>query len=109
MIEYEVNLEIDPAIEADYLPWLLEHIEQMLALPDFIDAGLNRILEPIAHDRIGYCVRYRLEDRQALDHYLDEHAARMRELGVRRFGDRVRAERRVLAAIPFAPDDCRKG
>lgn len=109
MIEYEVNLEIDAAIDAEYLPWLLEHIDQMLALPGFIDAGLKRILEPVAPGRIGYCVRYRLRDREALEVYLGAHAARMRELGVQRFGDRLRAERRVLVTVPNAPGDRSQG
>jgi hypothetical protein len=39
-----------------------------------------------------------LADRAALDAYLREHAARMRQAGIDRFGDRFRATRRILDA-----------
>ena len=44
-------------------------------------------------------VHYRLIDEAALQRYLAEHAPRMREEGMRRFGDAFTATRRVLAAI----------
>jgi hypothetical protein len=40
-----------------------------------------------------------LRDRAALDDYLREHAPRMRAEGIARFGDRFRAERRVLVPL----------
>jgi uncharacterized protein DUF4286 len=42
-------------------------------------------------------VHYRLVDEAALARYFAEHAAGMREAGVRRFGDAFTATRRVLA------------
>jgi hypothetical protein len=41
-------------------------------------------------------VQYALVDLTALDGYLREHAPRLRAEGVARFGDRVRAQRRIL-------------
>jgi len=101
MLIYEVNLDIARALRGDYLPWLREHVTQMLALPGFVDAC---ILEADSEDdaRVAYCVQYRLQDRAALDAYLALHSERMRGDGLRRFGDRVRASRRVLQ--PLAND-----
>ena len=97
LICYEVNLEIDAAIEADYRIWLRAHIEEMLALPGFVSAQWFDVLEPTpAAGRIALCVQYFLRDAQALQAYFDQHAARMREDGVARFGDRFSASRRVL-------------
>ena len=49
----------------------------------------------------AFCVQYRLRDAAALEHYLQEHAPRMRADGEARFGGRFSASRRILQ--PFAP------
>ena len=99
---YEVNIDLDAAIEADYRGWLREHVAQILALPGFIDAQVFDVAEPPpAAGRVALCVQYRLRDAAALQDYFDQHAARLRGDGVARFGDNFRATRRVLR--PAAP------
>jgi hypothetical protein len=49
------------------------------------------------------CCHYRLRDADALDAYLREHAASMREDGLRRFGDGFIAERRILQVLADYP------
>lgn len=95
-VVYEVNLDLDQAIAEDYRGWLRQHVAQMLALPGFVSAQVFDVLEPISEGRVAYCVQYRLRDAAALADYLREHAARMREQGTARFGDRFHASRRVL-------------
>ncbi len=97
MIVYEVNLFVQRAIEAPYRAWLEEHIRAILALPGFIDAqAYERSDPPGAPEELVLCLHYRLQDQAALDAYFRDHAARLRADGVDRFGDRFRAERRVL-------------
>ena len=97
---YEVDLEIDSAIAAEYREWLRDHIAEMLALPGFTGARAYEVMEPApSAGCIRLCLQYRLRDREALDAYLREHAPRMRADGVARFGDRFRAQRRVLSAL----------
>ena len=92
---YEVTLDIraDAAVEFD--AWLKDHVRAMLALPGFHDA---RILKPDAAEpgTERRVVQYTLGSRTELDQYLAEHAPRMREDGVKRFGDKMKASRRVL-------------
>jgi len=95
---YEVTLHAQAAIADAYLAWLRVHIAEMVALPYFESAELCA-LETAATDECSWCVRYRLRDRAALDDYLREHAPRMRAEGIARFGDRFRAERRVLVPL----------
>ena len=97
---YEVDLEVDNAIAADYRAWLRGHVAEMLELPGFTGARTYEVVEPVpSAGCIRLCVQYRLRDRDALDAYLREHAPRMRADGVARFGDRFRAQRRVLTAL----------
>ena len=64
---YEVNLDIDAGIAAEYRSWLHAHVAQMLALPGFIDAQLHDVVDPApAAGRIVICTRYRLRDAAAL-------------------------------------------
>lgn len=93
---YEVNLDVDAALAAEYRAWLREHVAQMLALPGFVSARTFEVVDPPAPGRLCLCVHYRLRDAAALQAYFEQHAARMRGDGAARFGDRVRASRRVL-------------
>lgn len=100
MVVYEVNLELDAAIRADYLAWLHAHVAEICALPGFTGAQLFEVAEPApTAGRVSLCVQYRLVDAAALEAYLREHAPRLRADGIARFGDRVRAQRRVLHAL----------
>lgn len=94
-IVYEVNLEVDAGIAAAYRDWLADHVREMLGLPGFISAEIFDE-EINAGTTQRWCVHYRLRDRAALQAYFDQHAARMRADGLRRFGDRFRANRRIL-------------
>jgi hypothetical protein len=95
---YEVTLHAKTEIADAYLAWLREHIAQMLALPGFESAELDALIDESPAER-GWCVRYRLRDRAALDAYLRAHAARMRADGIARFGDAFRAQRRVMTPL----------
>jgi hypothetical protein len=98
-IVYEVDLELETAIAAEYRAWLDAHVPQLLALPGFVSAEVFEVFEPVAAGRAGLCVQYRLRDAAALENYLREHAPRMRAEGLARFGERFRASRRVLRAV----------
>jgi len=99
-VVYEVSLEVDAAIGAEYLDWLRAHIDEICALPGFLGAQWFRMQEPAAADgRCGLCVQYRLRDRAALDDYLRDHAPRLRADGVARFGGRFQASRRILQPL----------
>ncbi|HEX2667306.1 MAG TPA: DUF4286 family protein [Gammaproteobacteria bacterium] len=104
---YEVTLDIESGAAPEFDPWLKQHVREMLALPGFRDA---RILKPEgaeagAERRV---VQYTLGSRAELDRYLDEHAPRMRAEGTQRFGEKLKASRRVFdldagTALPALP------
>jgi len=97
MVLYEVNVQVDRDIAADYRAWLDAHVGVMLALPGFTGAEVFEVVEtPPDAGHLSLCVHYRLRDQAALDDYLREHATHMRADGIARFGDRFRASRRVL-------------
>lgn len=96
-IVYEVNIDLDAAIEAEYRAWLPGHVDEILALPGFIDARVFDVAEPPpAAGRIAICMQYRLRDAAALQDYFEQHAPRLRGDGIARFGGKFNASRRVL-------------
>ena len=92
---YEVNLSVDPEVADSYAAWLGPHIEEVLAVPGFVAAEWWDV-EADSDGRVRWCVQYRVESREALQAYFDEHAARLRGDGLDRFGGRFEASRRVL-------------
>ncbi len=97
MITYEVNLEVDVHLREDYLAWLQTHVDEMLRFDGFKTAVIEEVIDPAAAPgRFALCVRYRVRDQACLDDYFAQHAARMREDGVARFGDGFKATRRIL-------------
>lgn len=91
---YEVNLVPEPAIEEQFDDWLRDHVREMLGLPGFIDATISRVEQE--DGRAARSVQYELQDRKALEQYLSDQAAGMRQAAIDRFGDRFSATRRIL-------------
>ena len=92
---YEVECQLDPDIVADYDAWLPGHVREVLACPGFHGASIE-IPETPPSERQRRRIRYRVESASALDHYLENHATRLRTETAQRFGTRVYCERRVF-------------
>jgi quinol monooxygenase YgiN len=95
---YEVNLNVEQNIEDEFARWLGKHVAEMISLPGFVGAELARE-ERKDREPAAFSVRYRLENRAALEHYFAEHAERMRGDGVQRFGRQFSATRRILHPV----------
>jgi quinol monooxygenase YgiN len=98
MVVYEVNLHVDADVAGAYRDWLGGHVRAILEIEGFVGATLYE-QEAAPDGRRHFTVHYRLRDRPSLDAYLRDHAARMREEGLARFGSRFSADRRVLVAV----------
>ena len=57
-VVYEVNLDVEAALAADYRAWLHAHVAQMLALPGFESAQVFDVVEPVDAGRVAWCVHY---------------------------------------------------
>jgi hypothetical protein len=105
MIVYEVDVEVDRAIAEAYRAWLTPHVAEIVAMPGFAGATVFERLDPPAPDgRFALCMHYRVRDRASLDAYLRDHAPRLRQDGIARFGGRFDATRRVLEISAETPE-----
>lgn len=91
-ILYEVTIAVAPDVRADYLRWLRPHMDAMLVFDGFESAHMFFN----ADDENEIVCHYVLRDMAAMDAYLAGPAADMRADGVRHFGDKISARRRIL-------------
>lgn len=97
MVIYEVNLTVNNDIFQEYYHWLVPHVEMILQFRGFKKARISK--EKIAEDNISttkLTVQYTLDTEENLDAYLKNHSPAMREDGIKRFGDKFSATRRVF-------------
>jgi hypothetical protein len=94
---YEVNLDAEAGIAGPFDTWLRDHIADMLQFDGFLSAEILDDETVAPEGRIRRIVQYRLRSQAALEAYLRDHAPRMRQQGVEKFGDRYTATRRTLA------------
>ncbi len=91
-ILYEVIIAVAPEVREDYLTWLAPHMDAMLAFDGFHSADWFFNTE----DENEITCHYRLRDMTAMNAYLAGPAQEMRADGVKRFGDKIKAMRRIL-------------
>ena len=99
VVVYEVNLKVENGIFDAYRVWLLEHIEQMLKFDGF--SGYNLSINTEHQGAKLLTVWYYLETMTALDDYLENHSKEMRDDGIKKFGNKFSASRRI-----FKVDKC---
>ena len=101
---YQVDLDIEAEIGADFDAWLAGHVEEMLAIAGFVSAEILADDEPHEYGRLQRTVLYRVANRAALDHYFTHDAERMRSQGNALFDNRFTARRRILSGSRELPD-----
>ncbi len=97
MVIYEVNLAIDDEIYTKFRLWLKEHVTEMLQFPGFMQASIFKPEIDDASVQKKLTIQYQLKNRDDLEKYFSEFAAKMREDGIKRFSDKFSATRRVFA------------
>lgn len=100
MIIYNVTINIDESVHDDWLSWMQKkHINDVLATGKFFKAQLVKVLVEEEMGGITYSVQYFANDKTNLESYYKEDAPRLREEGLRLFGDKMLAFRTELQVI----------
>ena len=99
MIIYKVTVNVDESIHDEWLSWIKDHIPLVLSTGRFIEAKLTRVLVEEEMGGITYSVQYRAKSRKDLDNYYDHFADRLKQDGLKRFGDKALAFRTELEII----------
>jgi len=79
MYIYNVTINIEESVHDDWLKWMQDqHIPEMLATKKFTAAKLTKVLVEETMGGITYSVQYTTKDKETLQKYYDEDAARLR-------------------------------
>ncbi|MCW5517820.1 DUF4286 family protein [Muriicola sp. Z0-33] len=100
MYIYNVTINIEEAAHEQWLVWMKEiHIPDMLALGKFSQARMSKVLVEEDMGGITYSIQYTVKDKATLDRYYKEDAEKMRQDGIKRFGNSFVAFRTELEII----------
>ncbi|EKT3956609.1 DUF4286 family protein [Flavobacterium psychrophilum] len=100
MIIYNVTINIHESVHDQWFSWMQEkHIADVLATGKFTSARMVKVLIEEEMGGITYSVQFTTDNKETLQKYYEEDAPKMREEGLKLFGDKMLAFRTELELI----------
>lgn len=100
MIIYNVTINIHESVHDKWMDWMQsKHISDVLATGKFTAARMVKVLVEEEMGGVTYSIQYTTDCKETLQRYYDEDADRLREEGLRLFGDKMLAFRTELELI----------
>jgi hypothetical protein len=100
MILYNVTVNIENELSADWVKWMKEvHIPEVMATGSFLEYKMFRIMHEEEGGGISYCVQYFASSMNELMDYQQKFAPALQAKTKERYKDRFVAFRTVLELI----------
>ena len=100
MIIYNVTINIHESVHDQWFSWMqTKHIADVLATGKFTSARMVKVLIEEEMGGVTYSIQFTTDSKETLEKYYQEDAPRMREEGLRLFGDKMLAFRTELEVI----------
>lgn len=100
MIIYNVTINIDDSVHDKWLSWMMEkHIPEIMETGKFTKAKLVKVMIVEEMGGTTYAIQYFAESMEKLQAYYNEDAPRLREEGVKLFGDKMLAFRTEMELL----------
>ena len=100
MIIYNVTINIHESVHDQWLSWMQQkHIPEILATGKFSSARIVKVLIEEEMGGTTYSIQYTTDSKETLEKYYQEDAPRLRDEGLRLFGDKMLAFRTELELI----------
>jgi phosphoribosylamine-glycine ligase len=100
MIIYNVTVNIHESVHDQWFSWMQEkHIADVLATGKFTSARMVKVLIEEEMGGVTYSIQFTTDSKETLQKYYEEDAPKMREEGLRLFGDKMLAFRTELEVI----------
>ncbi|CAA0148906.1 DUF4286 family protein [Tenacibaculum maritimum] len=99
MYIYNVTVNVEQGVHAEWLTWIESHIPEVLNTGKFISAKMTEVLVEEEMGSRTYSIQYTAKSREDLDEYYEKHASELRSNGVKKFADKVLAFRTELKII----------
>ncbi|MFN8239057.1 MAG: DUF4286 family protein [Chitinophagales bacterium] len=100
MLIYSVHITLEQAAETEWLEYMQQkHLNDVMATDCFVSCQMLKQTDFISDNTVEYVIQYSANTMEKLQHYLDEHAMRLRQDVVIHFGSRFSAERRIYEVL----------
>ncbi|AWH84601.1 DUF4286 domain-containing protein [Flavobacterium album] len=100
MILYNVTINIDDSVHDKWLSWMMEkHIPEVMETGKFFKAKIVKVLIVEEMGGSTYAIQYFADSMEKLQAYYKEDAPRLREEGVKLFGDKMLAFRTEMELL----------
>ena len=97
---YNVTVKVDHQIKDDWVLWMQEtHVPDVMATACFLSVKLNKLL--YLDDEVGvtYAIQYIAPHQEAFEDYQKNHAPRLQQEHIERYGDKAVAFRTIMEII----------
>ena len=99
MYIYNVTINVDDSIHEEWLSWIHNHIQDVLASGQFVSAKLTQVLVKEEMGGTTYSVQYTANTREDLDKYYEAYAPKLRDEGLHKFRDKMLSFRTELKVV----------
>jgi len=99
MYIYNVTINIDGSIHEEWLSWIQDHIQEVLATGSFVAAKLTQVLVEEEMGGVTYSVQYTANSREDLNEYYAIYAPKLRNESMQKFADKMISFRTELKVI----------
>ncbi|MDZ4746700.1 MAG: DUF4286 family protein [bacterium] len=100
MIIYTVNVAVQFDLLDNWTQWMRDvHIPDVLKTGLFINATLERVVDPVWEGHTIYVVRYECDSMESYEHYRDEFAPALQADHKERYGIKIVSERTVSEVL----------
>lgn len=99
MYIYNVTINIDNSVHAEWLVWIQEHIQKVLATGYFLSAKMTQVLVEEEMEGFTYSIQYTAKTSEDLDNYYKNDAEKLRGDALLKFADKMLAFRTELKVI----------
>jgi len=99
MYIYNVTLNIDEKIHSEWLVWIENHVEKILATGCFISAKMTQVLVEEEMGGYTYSIQFTSPSREELDEYYSKYADVLRKETHQKFGESILTFRTELKLV----------
>ena len=99
MYIYNVTVNIDESVHAEWLVWIEQHVNEVLDTGHFVSAKMTQVLVEEEMGGVTYSIQYTANSKEDIKNYYTQDAERLRADGMRRFADKMLAFRTELKVI----------
>jgi len=99
MYIYNVTINIDETIQAEWLVWIESHVEKILATGCFLSAKMTQVLVEEEMGGVTYSIQFTTSSREELDEYYKTYADDIRKESHQKFGNKMLAFRTELKLV----------